>query len=104
MPLFKKERILRLDDQLLVDNTKMMWKVNQNLVPEYVMNLFKCSNQENRTRNMNVVNFVPRSTKVKNSFLCRPVINWQELDIDLKDYSNIKQFNTKMESSLFEKY
>ena len=44
MPYFRKNRILRVTDQLTLDNGKLMFQIHNNLSPSPIINLFKNRN------------------------------------------------------------
>ena len=104
MPLFKREEILTIKDQLLVDNVKLMWRVTNELCPTPVLNIFKGDALSILTRCGGVRIQRHKSAKSNKSFLCKPVIECQRLSREQKSITNLKLFVKKTKKSLLQNY
>ena len=104
MPLFKSLSILTLPDQMLVENAKLYHKIVHNECPTPIQNLYRNvkSNYETRYRGPIAVSF--KSVLVNKSFLCKPIIDWQNLTCDQKNVTNTKLFCKKLKKSIITSY
>ena len=97
-PLFKKCQILTISDQMKLENSKLIYRVLNNLIATPIKRFFiKCNSEPNyNTRNANVV--VPKHSLsvVNRSFLCRPVVDWRSIKTDIKNSTSIGMFKNKM--------
>ena len=103
MPLFKTNRILTLKDQLYLDNVKLMHSIVYNECPITLTNQFDIA-VSNRSRMR-----VPQSRTFKSnmgnkSFLCKPVIDWQNMSASIRKLDNLCTFTRNIKNSLIEKY
>ena len=76
MPLFKSETILTIKDQVLLDNVKLMFHIENSLCPLPVRNLFKMQMGVCKTRWAAVQVVIHKSAILNKSFLCRSVMDW----------------------------
>ena len=72
--------ILNISDLVKVELVKMVYRINKNLLPKGIMNLFKpkiSASHYNICSNMPIV---PRhhTSKFNKSFMCKAIINWTE--------------------------
>ena len=105
MPLFKKQRILLLSDQVMVENCKLMHHIEYSSCPIAIKHLFPTVLHGYSTRNnvgLNIV--VHRSVKVNHSFLCKSVTDWQKMKPDLRQIQNVKIFGKKLKELVLQKY
>ena len=92
MPLFKKQRVLRLDDQLFVENCKLMHKLVDKILPTPIINLFEQNTGHYQTRSAHVAVVKHTSLMVNKSFLCKPIVQWQRVKSDLKNMTRTQSF------------
>ena len=103
MSLFKKQRILLLSDQVMVENCKLMHRIEYNSCRITIKDLFPTVLHGYSTRN-NVNIVVHRSVKVNHSFLCKSVTDWQKMKPDLRQIQNVKIFGKKLKELVLQKY
>ena len=85
MPLFKKEGVLTLADQLTLENCKLIFRINQDLCPKVIMNLFNLNtSNEHNTRSTSVRIHSHQWSKFNNSFLCKSIMEWSKISVDCK--------------------
>ena len=101
MPLFKRERILQLDDLLLIENCKLMHRINAETCPKTIVNLFD-SVYITRSTQVNIVRHT--NLMVNRSFLCTSVTDWNKLPVEQKHILNVKTFVLKLKTNMFDKY
>ena len=104
MPLFKQKKILRIEDQLTLDNCKLMHRLNYDNCPTPIANMFNRSTDRYEIRSLNVKCTRHRTMLVNKSFLCRLIIQWQLLQRNLKNNENLKSFSKELKKHLLSKY
>ena len=106
MPLFKKESILTLQGQALLDNCKLMYRINENTCPVSLLNMFKLgvNHQTMRTRSHSINLQVHKTAMYNNSFLCKAIMDWSKLCTELKLLENRCLFAKKLKTKLLMKY
>ena len=104
MPLFKAQGILMVKDLLLVKNAKLLYKLNNNLCPSLISQLFNMSTNSTRTWGHNLL--IPKhcSTKVNKSFLCKSIIDWRSIKSDIKTVDNCKRLVKLLKRSVIDGY
>ena len=104
MPLFKKERILLLNDILYVENCKMMFTVDRASCPKLISNLFEHKQLRYETRGGRA-NVPPhRSSQFNRSFLCKSVTDWGNLSVEIRSLDHIKLLARQLRMSILNKY
>ena len=104
MPLFKKEKILTVIDQLKLDNCKLMFRIENGIYPVLVKNLYPSTTHEYHTRGGRVNVQLHKGSKMNKSFLCKAVLDSQHLSHDVRTLSNIKTFMNSIKKSLLDVY
>ena len=106
MPLFKKQRILTVSDQYLLDLYKLVRRITTNEIPVALEKLTVRTSQKSvYNARMSIACAIKSNTnKIRNSFLCKPIMEWQKLNNELKKYENYKLFGKKVKESLLKKY
>ena len=103
-PLFKKWKILCLDDLVKLENAKLMYKYVQNMLPKPLHNLFEKNNKYHayNTRRGQFPMIVKHSTALFNkSFLCQGPSIWDKIHNDIKTCKKIHQFIKMYKKSCF---
>ena len=104
MPLMRKQWILKIKDELYVNNCKLMHRLEYGNMPVPIKHLYPTASHGYTTRNI-VVKIVTHCSDIVNrSFLCKPVIEWQQADTQLKCLENVKRFAKKLKQSILSKY
>ena len=104
MPLFKKHSILTVFDRLFVENCKLMYKIETNVVPIPIKNLYQISEHSHNTRCVGVSIIRHKMQIVNRSFLCKPITDWQSLSYNIKNCSSIKSFVNHIKQDRICKY
>ena len=97
MPLFKKQQIVTLDDVLLLENCKLMFRISNDQCAKPLSQFFVTNgNKSSRymTRNANVKIRRHTSSLVNRSFLCKSVCDWTKLKPEQKIQTNLILFRT----------
>ena len=84
-PLFKRTKILKLSDLIMVENVKLIYKVVKSEAPKPLINLYEFN--QNNSRNMGIIVKKHKSKKYNDSFLCKPVLEWNKLKQEYKEKS-----------------
>ena len=75
MPLFKSQRILTVKDLLFVENTKFIFRLQNNLCPNPISLLFDLGSSTVNTRGRKLLILKHTTAKVNKSFLCKSFID-----------------------------
>ena len=105
MPLFRENQILTIEDQVMLENCKFMYCLNEKTkCPVPLINLFKvCKNMYNtRFSSLNIR--AHKGVKFNSSYLCKSVLDWQKLGIDLKLSKSKYALTKKLKCNLISKY
>ena len=84
-PLFKRVKVLKLSEQLKLDNIKLAYRVVYDKCSVSLKNLFD-SNHSN-SRNHGLLIRKHKSKLYNESFLCQSIMEWNALSIKLKESS-----------------
>ena len=86
MPLFKSESILTVNDQLTLENCKIMYKISEDDSPTPLVNLFKriVNVDTPQTRSQSLSMYPHKSARYNNSFLCKAIMEWLKLSMEVK--------------------
>ena len=104
-PLFKASNILKIEDQLLLDNLKLIFRSLNELIAKPIMRFFIGNGTKGcRTRNTNVRIVKHSATIINKSFLCKAVRDWNNLDLDTKKITNAAVFAKKVKKDIISKY
>ena len=101
MPLFKARNVLVIQDQLTLENCKLIYRVESKNCPLPIVNLFEVG-QYNTRCNINMR--VHRSAKYNNSFLCKSILDWTKLEMNCRAIDKIKPFAKRIKADLIRKY
>ena len=103
MPLYKKQKILTISDQVLLENVKWVYRIIYDLCPKLVMRLYSVKvNKLDSGLQVSSNNYCNRACNL--SFLCKPIMCWQNLTREMREKNNIKSFVKVVKSSLLIKY
>ena len=102
-PLFKSLNILKVDDQLLLSQSKLMYKVVNCLSPSPLIKQFK-TGKCIPTRNKNLIIEKNVCKEYNNSFLVKGIIVWNRLPIHLKNSLSLYTFCKNVKKSFICKY
>ena len=105
MPLFRKLNTLTINDMVSVENVKLMYRISNDMVSKPICNLFQtCLKGKHNTRNANIL--VPRHnlSSINKSFLCKAVIEWNNLTTEIKMSNHLVSFKKIVKKSLISKY
>ena len=100
MPLYKRLQILTLYDQLKFENLKQMYKLDRDLLPVPMKNMYVT----NSTRGTRIPVPLCRLSKVNKSFLCQPIVEWNALQSVTKDKISLKSFLNCIKVKAFNSY
>ena len=104
MPLFKRNRVLIVGDQVMLENAKLMYKLESDLCPTPIKNMYTRSSHGYGTRWSSIRINRHKLSMVNRSFLCKPIMEWQTIPVDIKLSSNLTLFTQKMKRYFLEKY
>ena len=76
MPLFKRNKILRIQDQCCLEGIKLVFRLHHDLCPSPIVNLYDPILNLHKTRGIKYKAIKHKSVKVNNSFLCKPLCDW----------------------------
>ena len=79
MPLFKSQKILKIDDLVCIENLKLIFHVDANLCPLPVKNLFVRPKHNHCTRRQSFLVSRHNSQMYNNSFLTKGLMAWDSL-------------------------
>ena len=68
------------------------------------MNLYDPILNLHKTRGMKYEAIKHKSVKVNNSFLCKPLCDWRNLDVSLKLSNNVKLLSLKCKNKILDEY
>ena len=103
-PLFKSLKIMKFKDLMQLEQCKLAYKIKNKLLPKPILELFdsigKKTHQYN-TRQKNLPNIKRHKSDLYNkSFLCKCILNYNELN-SAKKSLNIYKFTNKYKTELF---
>ena len=103
--IYIKHEILKINEIIKVENCKLMYKLEHNILPGKLPTLFNTDNkgkslEKNHSYNTRTKN-IPKLSKAQskiylNSFLNRCVTDYQTVPIALRELTNIKLFSKKL--------
>ena len=85
MPLFKKESILTIPDNVKLQNCKLVFALDRDVCPMAIQNLFEVRNHTCATRSTKISLMKHKTDVVNKSFLCKPISDWQSLSNSIKE-------------------
>ena len=89
MPLFKKQNLLTVGDQLFLENCKLMYQVVMDLCAKPLKCFFiKLNSYQTRSSCLHVIKH--SLSKVNKSFLCKAIMDWDTLTAEEKKSTNVK--------------
>ena len=103
-PLFKKWKILNLNELLELELGKIVFKYVNKLLPEPLANIFETNNMNHNyfTRYGNYPRIGKHSKLIYNkSFLCKGPSTWINLDESIRNSNNLKHFTHLFKKRLF---
>ena len=104
-PVFKKLRIIKIEDLIKFELCKLAYQVKENLLPKPILDLFNVSKKTHwyNTRFKNVPNkYWHKSNAYNKSFLCKSLSNFNTLNQLLKSASDKLSFVNIYKHILFE--
>lgn len=99
-PLFRKENILNLSDQVFLDNCKFIYRVVNGRCAWPLSNFYISGNNLYGTRSENVTITKHQSGLLNRSFLCKAVIVWRNISSDIKKSEHLRIFSRKAKKLL----
>ena len=106
-PILKKHTILKIEDCINLELSKMALKVSKNALPTPILDLFKVGtdfhNYETRNRHNPVVE-KHRLAIYNKSFLCKCPMLWSNLKDDFKNSKTVKSFSKKYKKDRINQY
>ena len=104
MPLFRRQKILTIKDQLVVENAKLMFRVHNEMCPVPVLNIYYNVNSTSATRGKGIKIRPHVTQKVNKSFICKPVVDWLKVPMECKNVESPKLFTKKFKLNAFKRY
>ena len=104
MPLMRRQKILTIYDLLKLENCKLIFKIENNLSPVTVCNLFTRYSHTHSTRGINFSIPKHRLHKLNCSFLCKSVTDWQSIPATIKNSDKLKNFVKKLKEYYISRY
>ena len=106
---YYKHKILRIKDALTLENCKIAYRLEHQMLPNKIMHLFN-TNQKGislkkthtyNTRNKQIPNIARTHCKLYNdSYLCSSIRDYQNLSVELRKAKSLKAFNFALKSKL----
>ena len=92
MPLFKSMKVLTLNDLIVHENCKLMFRVHHKSAPLPIINLFPMMNHTYNTCRDSFS--IPKHWlhKLNVSFMVRAIVDWDLVKKDVKEITNLKIF------------
>ena len=103
-PLFKKEQILVIKDLILLENVKLMFRVQTKCAPMTIINLFRIQSHKYSTRRESFVIPLFKLKMGRQSFLSRAITDWDNLDRECKLKENLFTFKKIVKQLILSKY
>ena len=108
-PLFKKQKLLYLNDIYDLHLLKFMYRVTHDYLPSTIHTLFQSQSTRNQYNTQyTATNPIPlpayRNTVTHNSFLHKAPSKWNTLTLTTKDASTIQKFTSIIKSELYNTY
>lgn len=104
-PLFINLHILKLEDLVDLNTLTVMYKVNNNLLPRSIQELFEPRDNHYNLRGSCMYKNKKTRTNIKSRCLSvKGVTLWNNLDTELKTCSSIRKFKIMYKSKVFDKY
>jgi hypothetical protein len=110
-PLFKTERILPLDKLYSFELKKLMYKINHNLLPTHIPDIFSENHSSYHTPHAYMTRYrrtnpMPTQTNRHHlshkSFVQKGPQMWNELPPEIKNINTIKKFSHRIKSIIFQ--
>ena len=107
--IYKKHKILRIKDVLILENCKMAYRLEHELLPENWLRLFNTNQKGNslrkthsyNTRNKKLPNLAKAHCKMYNtSYLCSSLRDYQNLNTEIRKANNFQSFNLLLKNKL----
>ena len=104
MPLFKKCNILTIQDQVVLDNVKLIHRISSGHTPLPIVNLFHCTDKVHDTRNFSIKSKTHRLAMLNKSFLNAAVRDWSKQPMEIKTLDNSKILGKKLRTIMLKNY
>jgi len=107
IPILKKYNILKIDDCIDLEISKLAYKLSNKTLPSPILTLFNFGAEyhEYNTRNRNNPTVAKHKSAIFNkSFLCKCPTSWRILNDDTKNSKSIKSFTRKIKKEKFKLY
>ena len=104
MPLFKKLKIITVWHQAILENRKLMYKLNIDMCPPSIGNMYDRVHAKYNTRGLGIAIHAHKTKKYNDSSFCRPFIDWKSLPQTVKMKPSVKSFVNQIEKDMLAKY
>ena len=106
-PLFKSLKIMKFEELRRLEQCKLAYKIKNKLLPKPILELFDSLGKKTHhynTRQKNLPNIKKHKSDLYNkSFLCKCILNYNELKSAIKNSLNIYELTNKYKTELFAK-
>ena len=102
-PIFKRLKLLKITDINVLQTAVFMFKLQQNLVPYHLKNMFVCNNQihsHDTRKSTNFHLYNPITTLAFKSIRHRGPDIWHSLTNDVKQCTSLHSFKRKLKNNL----
>ena len=103
-PLFKKLNISTYPDEVKLENLRLLHRLNHDILPTPVKNLFENSKSTVQTRSKNIIISKHNDSKYNSSFLVKSILYWNQLPLEMKLKNNTKMFVKKVRKLFIQEY
>ena len=104
MPAFRRLNLLTLFDQIELECLILMYRVNNELAPKVVVNMFGKLTHAYGTRSSNTINIRHRSSLMNRSFLNKAPMLWQESKNEYRSKQTVNSLKKVLRKHYVEKY
>ena len=107
MPFFKKEDIVTVHDQVLIENCRLVHRVVNKTCPSPLIFMLSPGNRnafstQTRSGSLNIP--AHTSAKLNSSFLCQAIMDWSKLGKDVINSEHSKLLSRKIKTNMLKKY
>ena len=106
MPLFRRERIVTIEDQIKIENVSLVYRLLNRTCPKGIMEYFIFGENLHNTRGIGIKPKKHKLGLVGKSFLCKSVNDWRDMSSELKDKKpeRLKSFKKCLKNYLIKQY
>ena len=103
-PLYKSMELLTIEDLIVLQNVKLLYRVKEHKAAVPIINLFPIQKHSYSTRRDSFVINKHTLSKYNASFLVRAIIDWDKLQESTRKIENIKLFSRHVKKDFFQRY